>query len=85
MVAYHSAPRALGAAAARVGGGLPRLDRAAPLMRKRGHKTDAPDHVETMRYAIALCLSLSEARIALARQRHAEAMARLHAKMDANR
>jgi len=40
-----------------------------------------PSHAEVMRYAVAANLSLEDAKIAIARQRHAEAMARLARKM----
>lgn len=41
-----------------------------------------PSHAELLRYAVAANLSLDDARIAIARQRHAEAMARLARKME---
>ena len=41
-----------------------------------------PTHAELLRYAVAANLSLADARIAIARQRHAEAMAKLARKME---
>lgn len=41
-----------------------------------------PSHAEVMRYAVAASLSLEEATIAIARQRHTAAMAKLARKME---
>ena len=53
-------------------------------------RRDAPlpgsrEHNDLMRYALAAGLSIDEARLKLAQQRHAEAMAKLTRKMEAHR